>query len=554
MKSHEEKIKTVWPEWDVIRRIGHGSFGAVYEIKRIQFGKTEKAAVKVLTIPYDRSIIDELYSEGYDDASISKRMHGELQNIVNEYYLMAELKGHTNIVNCDDMQYVEHEEGIGWDVFIKMELLTPLSKVFGKGNKGNVSDESVIKLGKDICQALTLCEKKNIVHRDIKPQNIFRSEFGEYKLGDFGIAKTMEHTTSGTKTGTYKYMAPEVYSNKPYGHSADIYSLGLVLYWLLNEKRMPFIPLTSSVPTSKMEDEARSKRFEGEEFSAPKNGSPALKKIVLKACAFKPKDRFATAQEMLNALKKLSGEKEDVHNMAYEDDIEYDHTAGDTAGSSFSGTRTERDPDYSFSSEDESMMGNSWEDTQGTMGNPGDKMRKESAEYDKTVGKQKEYEKKTHQRKEQEIEPEVTVASQKTESQKEDGGVGVAFLAYLIVTVFLAFSIPGNIGWIKRAHENPNMYNRDFMLDKSILELVLVFWMLFGLFSFIAYIREFHKKTTGGIVIFVCICACCGSVMEEVFIGSPSVSGMICLVLGLMLFCYIIHAIKKDLKKEEIIS
>ena len=176
---------------------------------------------------------------------------------------------------------------------------------------------------------------------------------------------------------------------------------------------MPFIPLTSSVPTSKMEDEARSKRFGGEEFSAPKNGSPALKKIVLKACAFKPKDRFATAQEMLNALKKLSGEKEDVHNMAYEEDIEYDHTAGDTAGGSFCEDRTEHVSDYSFSSEDESTMGNSWEDTQGTMGNPGDRMRKESAEYDKTVGKQKEYEKKTYQQKEQEIETEVTVVQQK---------------------------------------------------------------------------------------------------------------------------------------------
>ena len=112
MKSNEEKIKTAWPGWEVTRTIGQGSFGSVYEIQRIQFEKTEKAAVKVLTIPCDRSIIDELYSEGYDDASISKRLNGELQDIVKEYYLMTELKGHTNVVNCDDMQYTEHEEGV----------------------------------------------------------------------------------------------------------------------------------------------------------------------------------------------------------------------------------------------------------------------------------------------------------------------------------------------------------------------------------------------------------------------------------------------------------
>ena len=167
----KEKIKAVWPGWKVTGMIGRGSFGCVYEIERVQFGKTEKAAMKTLTIPHDESIIDELYSDGYDDESITKRLDGELQDIVKEYYLMAELKGHTNVVNCDDMQYTKN--GMGWDVFIKMELLTPLHKVFQKGNGETVSDKNVIKLGKDICRALILCEKKNIVHRDIKPQNIF---------------------------------------------------------------------------------------------------------------------------------------------------------------------------------------------------------------------------------------------------------------------------------------------------------------------------------------------------------------------------------------------
>ena len=408
MKRDEEKIKMLWPGWEVTGTIGHGSFGSVYGIQRIQFGKIEKAAIKVLAIPYDGSIIDELYSEGYDDASILKRMEGELQNIVNEYYLMAELKGHTNVVHCDDMQHVEHEEGIGWDVFIKMELLTPLSKVFGKGNRENISDETVIKLGKDICQALTLCEKKNIVHRDIKPQNIFQSDFGEYKLGDFGIAKTMEHTTSGTKTGTYKYMAPEVYSNKPYGHSADIYSLGLVLYWLLNENRMPFLPLHPAIPTSGMDVEARTKRLGGAKIPEPKNGSPALKEIILKACEFDPKDRFASAQDMLNALEGLSGVKEDVHKTSYEEEIEYEPT-----------------------------MGNSWEDTQGTMGNLGERAQKEPDEYEATAGKQvKGYETKTHQQKE--IEPEVAETSQK-KGKKEKFFRTIVFGGIILVVLFVLF-------------------------------------------------------------------------------------------------------------------
>lgn len=238
-----------WPGWEVTRVIGNGSFGAVYEIQRNTFGNVERAALKVISIPQNKSDIEELYNDGYDDASITARFNSYLEDIVKEYSLMVEMKGNTNVVYCDDLRYVQHEDGFGWDIYIKMELLTALTKVLTK----DISEEQTIQLGIDICNALVLCKNRNIVHRDIKPQNIFVSKDGNYKLGDFGIAKTAERTTSGTKVGTYKYMAPEVYNNQPYGAGADIYSLGLVLYWMLNERRTPFLPLPPQVPTASIE-------------------------------------------------------------------------------------------------------------------------------------------------------------------------------------------------------------------------------------------------------------------------------------------------------------
>ena len=85
----------------------------------------------------------------------------------------------------------------------------------------------------------------------------------------------------GTKIGTYKFMAPEVYNNQPYGMAADIYSLGLVLYWMLNERRMPFLPLPPEKINTSMEEQARLRRFRGESLPAPAHGSENLKKIVL---------------------------------------------------------------------------------------------------------------------------------------------------------------------------------------------------------------------------------------------------------------------------------
>ena len=164
-----------------------------------------------------------------------------LQDYINEYKLMKELQGQSNIVSCDDFALEKNPNGIGGKIYIRMELLTPLQKVT---KERLLSEKEVIKLGKDICKALILCENKNIIHRDIKPDNVMISPFGDYKLGDFGVSKVMSHTTGGTMTGTEGYIAPEVLHMEKYGKEVDIYSLGIVMYWLLNNRRMPFIEAT----------------------------------------------------------------------------------------------------------------------------------------------------------------------------------------------------------------------------------------------------------------------------------------------------------------------
>ena len=299
----EELRKAPWPGWETVQLIGRGSFGAVYEIRReLVDGTTESAAMKVITIPQNPEDISEMYGEGYDDESITASFRAHLKSIVAEYTLMRKLDGSANAVNCKDISYVQHPDGIGWDIYIRMELLTPLVKSLS----GSTSEETVLKIGRDICSALVLCKKYDIVHRDIKPQNIFISPNGDYKLGDFGIAKTVEKTMGGTKVGTYKYMAPEVYNNQPYGSGADIYSLGLVLYWLLNERRMPFMPLPPAKVLAGQDEEARQRRLSGEPLPPPAHGSAELKKIVLKACAYAPEARFRSAEEMYEALCRCS--------------------------------------------------------------------------------------------------------------------------------------------------------------------------------------------------------------------------------------------------------
>lgn len=294
-----------WPGWETVQLIGRGSFGAVYEIQRDVLGDIEKAALKVMSIPQNSSEIDELYSDGYDDESITSTFQNHLKSIVAEYSLMRKMNGSANIVNCDDIRYVQHDDGIGWDIFIKMELLTPLTKALGK----EISEDQVIQLAKDMCSALILCKNLDIVHGHITPASIFVSEGGSYKLGDFDNEIYYRITSRKPRPYTYKYIAPEIYNDQSYGSAADIYSIGLVLYWMLNEQRLPFLPLPPTRPNYTMIMNAQSRRLSGEQFPAPAHGSEALKQLVLKACVYKPEDRMSL-EEMQKQLDKLEPSEE----------------------------------------------------------------------------------------------------------------------------------------------------------------------------------------------------------------------------------------------------
>ena len=290
-----------WPGWRVERLIGKGSFGRVYEINRDLIGTVERSALKVISLPSNPGELEKFYSQGHTPKQLADYYNRCREEIIREYSLMAEIKGHPNIVYCDDFRQIPHAAGIGWDIHIRMELLTGLFQVMPL----HYSEAMVVQMGMSIASALALCDKKAIIHRDIKPENIFYANTGEFKLGDFGVAKLMQHTQQGTTIGTFDYMAPEVYHNRPYGPTADLYSLGLVLYWAMNRRRLPFLPDTNQIPTGLQRETAWKRRMEGEPIPLPLDGSPELKQIVMNAIAHDPVRRYPSAAHLLKALQQL---------------------------------------------------------------------------------------------------------------------------------------------------------------------------------------------------------------------------------------------------------
>ena len=295
----------VFGRWTLTRLIGEGSFGRVYEARREDFGVTYRAAVKIITIPRSQSEVRSARAEGMDDQSVTSYFQSLVEEMVREFELMSRLKGTANIVGYEDHEVVPHSEGIGWDILIRMELLTPLVERIQREGLGR---RDVLRLGIDLCRALELCRKHGIIHRDIKPENIFLSDNGDYKLGDFGIARTAEKTTGGlSKKGTYTYMAPEVYREQPYGPSADLYSLGIVLYRLLNGNRAPFLPPAPAPITHAAREDALARRMGGEPLPPPRDAEGPLAEAVLRACAYDPARRYASPAQLRQDLEAILG-------------------------------------------------------------------------------------------------------------------------------------------------------------------------------------------------------------------------------------------------------
>ena len=335
-----------FPGWEVVRKIGEGSFGGVYEIHRtLPDGRVEKAALKKLTVPKDNIEIRELYSQSFSRETITAHYKEQVRELAKEYTLTQELNSCKNVVACHDVQCVQHADGIGWDIYIRMELLKPLKLVLS----ADYQEMAVLKLGLSLCNALLACQEHHIVHRDIKPENILVSDRGEFKLGDFGIAKVSEKTATGTMTGTMGYMAPEVANRWHYGAQADIYSLGMVLYWMMNRRTLPFLPFPPAIPTAAQRQEAANRRFAGEDFPPPVNGSRELKAIVMKACAFSTEERYQTVQELRRDLyacyqQRRAGKNVDVSIPADTDEaVLTNEPSGNTySGSSRTNSRNEK--------------------------------------------------------------------------------------------------------------------------------------------------------------------------------------------------------------------
>ncbi len=285
---NEEKDSSVLAgtPYRISRTIGEGASGVVYEAEHVELGR--RVALKVLA-PEHASAKDSIDRFRREARSIAKLSH---PNLCLLYDFGKSLDGR---------------------VFLAMELLTGETLERKLKRSGGMDWREALRVSIEAARALEAAHGAGLVHRDLKPANLFltktkSSEDPSLKLLDFGVAMALSDVREGGEKrqkgfaifGTPEYMAPEQVAGEQVDGRCDIYALGCVLYELITGTR-PFSGGSSVVVMGKqLRETAESPRLR-----APHRGIPIdVDAIVMKALAKKPEDRFASAEEMREALEE----------------------------------------------------------------------------------------------------------------------------------------------------------------------------------------------------------------------------------------------------------
>ena len=292
-------------EWKVVRELGQGSYGSVYLIERQIGSETIQSAMKVVRLPASDAEAEQMMRRtGMSREEAAAYYRSMSDALLPEIQLMSRLIGDSHIVSYQDHSVAPHASGIGLDIYIRMEYLQSLPRWI-RGREMCVRD--VVRMAIELCEGLETCARQKIVHRDIKPDNIFVAANGAFKLGDFGIAQRLDRYVdeSSRKLGSLNYIAPEVHRGESFDARADIYGLGMVMYRLLNDNRVPFLPAAPAGYTEADEAQARSRRLNGEPLPKPAHAPDVLWPVIEMACAYHASDRYASAGALRKALQAV---------------------------------------------------------------------------------------------------------------------------------------------------------------------------------------------------------------------------------------------------------
>ncbi len=284
-----KKITPLLSNMTVDTKLAKGPSGDVYVVSRRIDGK--KMALKHISIPTSDAETKALIYAGAvkNEAAAQRYYTSQVKDLKNELLLLNGVKNATNLLKFRGYQVDQKYIGVGYDVYILSDYYPSLPE---QQKAAPLTKLQAVNLAIDLCSALEQLRSAGLIHKDVHPRNVFYGAGGHFMLGGLGLAQISDLPYSSMPDAMITpYSAPEVRSGDAVlTETMDIYSVGVILYEVYNDGVLPLDEQNKLIQSAKSP------------LAPPKYADVALSEIILKACARRQEDRYATPAEMKQAL------------------------------------------------------------------------------------------------------------------------------------------------------------------------------------------------------------------------------------------------------------
>lgn len=292
--AEQELHTALMTNMEVVDCLSRRGGTAVYQVKST---KSEQLYVlKHISVPETQRQVEALILTGA--AADQEAAQAYYEQVVTDYRTeletMEKLANSPNLDGFHSYEITPKEDGVGFDVYLLSEYRVTLEKYL---TQTDMTHANAVNLAMDLCNALGELRQAGLIHRDVKPANIYLSQ-GHFMLGDMGLAQLEElKYCSMPESMLSSYSAPELFQlMADVNPTVDLYAVGLILYRIYNGGHAPFEDEKTSAK------QADKLRITGQELPAPMFADYEMAELIRKACSFQPQDRYQTPEEMKQAF------------------------------------------------------------------------------------------------------------------------------------------------------------------------------------------------------------------------------------------------------------
>lgn len=292
---NEQDIKKILPEWTLSYIISEKRGEKLYQAEKQSGDTTKYSTIRAINIPADKEELEEMRAEFPQEDELKKHIEEKMKRKKAELQLLRSLCAKPGIVSMRESYDISNNDETSYLIVARYDYIETLDSYI---RSNGLTIGAAIRMGIDVCKGLENIRKLEKVHGNVRPENIYVNDNGRFKLGGFDIDLIENRKTIADDDYSFlRYAAPEMCSGGRKIFASDVYSLGLVLYRILNGGKLPFENEYSQEKAVKM-------RLSGEPIPRPAYNAGKLTDVVMKACSYDPKDRYVTGYYMRKALEE----------------------------------------------------------------------------------------------------------------------------------------------------------------------------------------------------------------------------------------------------------